>query len=659
MFDTVLIANRGEIAVRIIRTLRRMGIRSVAVYSDVDAGAPHVRAADRAIRLGPAAPEESYLHVRRVIEAAQRSGAQAVHPGYGFLSEHPALPHACVQAGVTFIGPPVDAIEAMADKARARQLMRQAGVPVLAGTDSGDLDDDGLIAAAVDIGLPIMVKPVAGGGGKGMTVVSGTARLRSALEAARRQARGAFGDDRLLLERFVARPRHIEVQILADDHGTVLHLGERECSLQRRHQKIIEEAPSPLLDDLTRRRIARTAVAAARACGYRSAGTVEFLASADAADDFFFLEMNTRLQVEHPVTEMVTGFDLVEWQIRVAGGEALSFAQADVRFVGHAIEARVYAEDPRRDFLPTGGTVRLYREPQGDGVRVDSGIAEGTAVPTVYDPLLAKVIAHGDSRAQALQRLHRALSDLTVLGVGTNVGFLRQLANDDGVRSGALDTELVERQLNILTSAVVPDHVLVAATLGHLAARERGPVRNAFDLTGGWRLGEHAWTILRLRTGDRATTLRVRGRTATAEIAIDDASPQPVRGRVDGSTLWMELNAETRQYTIAAYDDVIWISDRGDTWEVHQEPQLQAARHADATAGPVVAPMPGSVTAVHVRHGDAVSVGQTLVVLEAMKMEHQVVARTEGLVTDVAVRAGDHVEMEQTLLVIKTQDGKT
>jgi acetyl-CoA/propionyl-CoA carboxylase biotin carboxyl carrier protein len=658
-FDTVLVANRGEIAVRIMRTLHRLGVAAVAVYSDVDADAPHVRAADTALRLGPGPAAESYLHIDRVVAAARQAGAQAVHPGYGFLAENPAFASACVQAGLVFVGPSAEAIATMADKARARQLMAQAGVPVAPGTDSGDLDDDALVAAAHAMGPPLMVKPVAGGGGKGMVVVDDLDGLRGTLTAARRQARAAFADDRLLLERLVTRPRHIEVQVLADARGGVVHLGERECSLQRRHQKIIEEAPSPLLDDATRARICSSALEAAVACGYLGAGTVEFIVSDAAPSTFFFLEMNTRLQVEHPVTEMVTGLDLVEWQLRIAAGEPLSFGQADVATSGHAIEARVYAEDPARDFLPAGGTISVYTEPAGAGVRVDSGVAAGTTVPTSYDPLLAKVIAHGHDRTQALQRLDRALGGLTLLGVHTNTGFLRRLLADGDVRAGALDTGLVARHLDQLTTCPVPDHVLVAAALGHLTARERVDARNAFDLPGGWRLGEPAWAVLRLNSGDRTATVRVRGSSAAADVVIDDGATAGVHATISGDVMFVELSGRQRTYRVVEDGDMIWVGHQGAAWALRHQERLQASRHVDAGGGPVVSPLPGTVIAVETANGAAVSAGQVLLVIEAMKMEHQVVAPADGVVASLAVRAGDMVQMGQVLLVVEGSDAET
>ncbi len=444
MFSKVLVANRGEIAVRVIRTLRSLGIASVAVYSDADESAAHVLAADEAVRLGGAAAAESYLNINRIVAAAAGCGAQAVHPGYGFLAENAAFARACAAAGLTFIGPPPDAIEAMGDKIAAKARVAAAGVPVVPGAGAAGLSDEELIGQLNERWFPVLIKPSAGGGGKGMRVVDSPAGLPDALVAARRTAVAAFGDGTLLVERYVPAPRHIEIQVLADSHGTVIHLGERECSLQRRHQKVIEEAPSPLLSAQQRAAMGAAAVSAAASVGYTGAGTVEFIVDGAAPDEFFFMEMNTRLQVEHPVTELVYGLDLVEWQLRVAAGERLAFESA-LAMNGHAVEARVYAEDPARGFLPTGGTVLALRAPSGPGVRVDSALAEGVTVTSDYDPMLGKVIAWGPDRATALRRLDRALADTVVLGVGTNTGFLRALLADPDVRAGRLDTGLVER----------------------------------------------------------------------------------------------------------------------------------------------------------------------------------------------------------------------
>ncbi|MBW3602315.1 MAG: acetyl/propionyl-CoA carboxylase subunit alpha [Actinobacteria bacterium] len=660
MFDTVLVANRGEIAVRVIATLRRMGIRAAAVYSDADAGAPHVRAADVAVRLGAAAAADSYLHHGRVLEAADRVGAQAVHPGYGFLAESAAFARACADAGMVFVGPPAEAIEAMGDKIRAKAMMAEAGVPVVPGVHGHGASDAELAGAADALGFPLLVKPAAGGGGKGMRVVRALAALRGELAAARREARGAFGDDTILVERLVQPARHVEVQILADRHGAVVHLGERECSLQRRHQKIVEEAPSPLLGPAGRERLGAGAVDAARACGYTGAGTVEFLVPLDRSGDglsFFFLEMNTRLQVEHPVTEMVTGTDLVAWQLRVAAGESLSFGQDDVRVRGHAVEARVYAEDPARGFLPTGGTVLHAGTPGGEGVRVDSGIAEGVVVASHYDPLLAKVVAWAPDRVTALRRLRSALADAAVLGVTTNLAFLRALLADDEVVAARLDTGLVERRLGQLAPEGVPDDVLAAAALDRLRSLEPpGPVVDPFALPGGWRLGEHAWTTVRLRAAGREPAdVRIRGRAADAQVAVGDAAA--VRGAVEdhGGTLLVTVAGLTRRYRRASDGDTVWLARDGHVWALREEGGLEAARHdvAVPAAGRLLSPMPGTVTVVSVEKGQAVTAGQTLLVVEAMKMEHAISAPADGVVEELPVRPGDRVALQQPLVVVR------
>ncbi|HET9379215.1 MAG TPA: biotin carboxylase N-terminal domain-containing protein, partial [Streptomyces sp.] len=490
MFETVLVANRGEIAVRVIRTLRALGVRSVAVYSDADADARHVREADTAVRIGPAPAAESYLSVERLLEAAARTGAQAVHPGYGFLAENAGFARACAEAGLVFIGPPADAISLMGDKIRAKETVKAAGVPVVPGSSGSGLSDGELADAARGIGMPVLLKPSAGGGGKGMRLVREEALLADEIAAARREARASFGDDTLLVERWVDRPRHIEIQVLADGHGNVVHLGERECSLQRRHQKIIEEAPSVLLDEATRAAMGEAAVQAARSCGYRGAGTVEFIVPGGDPSSYYFMEMNTRLQVEHPVTELITGLDLVEWQLRVASGEPLAFGQDGIRLTGHAVEARICAEDPARGFLPSGGTVLRLREPQGDGVRTDSGLSEGTEVGSLYDPMLSKVIAYGPDRASALRRLRAALGRTVTLGVQTNAGFLRRLLAHPAVVAGELDTGLVEREVDALVPDEVPAEAYAAAAL--LRQARLAPVRDAagwadpFAAADGW-----------------------------------------------------------------------------------------------------------------------------------------------------------------------------
>ncbi|MGH3795147.1 MAG: acetyl/propionyl/methylcrotonyl-CoA carboxylase subunit alpha [Pseudonocardiaceae bacterium] len=656
LFDSVLVANRGEIAVRVIRTLRTMGIRAVAVYSDADADARHVRDADIAVRLGPAPAAQSYLQIERILDAAARTGAQAVHPGYGFLAENADFARACAEAGLVFVGPPADAIEAMGDKIRAKQTVAAAGVPVVPGSDGAGLDDAALAAAACGIGFPVLLKPSAGGGGKGMRAVRSAAGLADAITSARREAKGAFGDDTLLVERLVSACRHIEIQVLADAHGGALHLGERECSLQRRHQKIVEEAPSVLLDAATRARMGTAAVDVAKTVGYLGAGTVEFIVAADAPEQFFFMEMNTRLQVEHPVTELVTGLDLVELQLRVAAGEPLPLSQSDVRLDGHAVQARIYGEDPARGFLPTGGRVLQLREPAGRGVRVDSGLVEGGVVGSDYDPMLAKVIAHGPDRDTALRRLDAALGQTSVLGVGTNIAFLRALLADPDVIAGRLDTGLVERWVAGWTGDEPPDDVPAAAGLLALLALEpSGPVVDPFELPGGWRVGEPAWTRWRVQHGGHdPVEVRARGRAAAAEIAVGAGEPVLASARRDGGDLVVTLGGTTRRYTCALDGAVVWLGREGHSWALREQEPLDAARPAaDAVAaGPVRAPMPGTVTVVDVTEGRQVTAGTRLLVVEAMKMEHTLTAPIDGVVRDLRVRPGGTVDRDELLMVI-------
>jgi acetyl-CoA/propionyl-CoA carboxylase, biotin carboxylase, biotin carboxyl carrier protein len=658
-FDTVLIANRGEIAVRVIRTLRAMGIRSVAVFSDADAGARHVAEADVAVRIGPASARDSYLNIDAVVAAARRTGAQAVHPGYGFLAENAAFARACAEAGLVFVGPPADAIELMGDKIRAKETVRAAGVPVVPGSSGSGLTDAQLIEASREIGMPVLLKPSAGGGGKGMRLVHEESRLADEIAAARREARGSFGDDTLLVERWIDRPRHIEIQVLADAHGQVIHLGERECSLQRRHQKVIEEAPSVLLDEATREAMGAAAVRAARSCGYTGAGTVEFIVPGRDPGEYSFMEMNTRLQVEHPVTEYVTGLDLVEWQLRVAAGEPLRHGQQDVRLSGHSVEARICAEtvsvrEGARGFLPSGGTVLALREPGGEHVRTDSGLAEGTEVGSAYDPMLAKVIAHGPDRATALRRLRAALAETVVLGVATNTGFLRRLLAHPDVVTGDLDTGLVERALDTLVETGVPPEVYGAAALARQLALEpeSGGWVDPFSVPSGWRLGESAWTAYRLGTpGGETVEVRVLGRAHGAQVAIGDAAP--VAARLDqGADGRLHLVWDGVAHTFHHAGD--WLGRDGDSWAVHtHDPVAEALRDASAAGGDILtAPMPGTVTVVKAAVGDEVKAGQGLLVVEAMKMEHVIVAPHDGTVSALDVSPGAVVAMDEPLITV-------
>ncbi|MEU5147234.1 acetyl-CoA carboxylase biotin carboxylase subunit [Streptomyces yangpuensis] len=669
MFSTVLVANRGEIAVRVIRTLRELGIRSVAVFSDADADARHVREADTAVRIGPAAAAESYLSVERLLDAAKRTGAEAVHPGYGFLAENAAFAQACAEAGLAFIGPPASAISLMGDKIRAKETVKAAGVPVVPGSSGSGLTDAELVAASSEIGMPVLLKPSAGGGGKGMRLVRDEAVLAEEIAAARREARSSFGDDTLLVERWVDRPRHIEIQVLADAHGNVVHLGERECSLQRRHQKVIEEAPSVLLDEKTRAAMGAAAVDAARSCGYVGAGTVEFIVPGGDPSSYYFMEMNTRLQVEHPVTELITGLDLVELQLRVASGEALPVTQDDIRLTGHAIEARVCAEDPARGFLPSGGTVLALSEPSGGAVRTDSGLTAGVPVGSTYDPMLSKVIVHGPDRPAALRMLRAALADTVILGVQTNAGFLRRLLAHPDVVSGDLDTGLVERDLAGLLPEGVPPEVYAAAALleaplgrPHTPARPGGWV-DPFDAANGWRLGgTPAWTVHHFRLpGQDPVEVRTRKVGAEQDILLDavDSGAAPARARIVSRTpgaLTLELDGVTHRFTHAASPEGAWLGRDADSWHVQHHDPVSAHGTASAGADTLAAPMPGTVTVVKVAVGDKVTAGQSLLVVEAMKMEHVISAPHAGTVTELDVSPGTTVAMDQVLAVVTADE---
>ncbi|WP_435110288.1 acetyl/propionyl/methylcrotonyl-CoA carboxylase subunit alpha [Nocardiopsis synnemataformans] len=662
---TVLVANRGEIALRILRTLNLMGIGSVAVYTDADADAPHTLAADLALRV------DGYLNVGAIVAAAVEGGATMVHPGYGFLSENPGFARACADAGLTFVGPPAEAIEAMGDKIRAKDTVAAAGVPVLGGfteRPGQPLDDDALLDAAAGTGYPLLIKPSAGGGGKGMRSVHSPDDLAASAAAARREALASFGDSTLLVERLVERPRHIEVQVLADGHGNVVHLGERECSLQRRHQKVVEEAPSPLLTDAQRATMGEAAVAAARSCGYVGAGTVEFIAEtgADGELSFSFLEMNTRLQVEHPVTEKVVtvrgerGIDLVELQVRVAMGEPLPFAQEDVSWHGHAVESRIYAEDADRGFLPTGGPILSLTEPSGHEVRVDSGIAEGGEITSVFDPMLAKVITWGPDRARALRRMDHALAEYLLLGCVTNTAFLRRLLRHPRVVAGDLSTDLIGSDPPEPAPESLPEEVYAAAALDHQLDLEGPATADRFAVPDGWRMGEPAWTPWRLRAPRHdPAVVRVRrvGRD-TYWVRVGAGEPVAARVRRSPDNDWLTVTYAGRRRAYRRADDPAtghrWLGTGGTAWSLHEEPVAAALREDDAAAdGTVRSPMPGTVLSVAVRVGQAVSAGTPLAVVEAMKMEHSVTSPVDGTVATVAVRPGASVPMDAVLVTVE------
>ena len=620
MFGTVLVANRGEIACRIIRTLRVLGIRSIAVYSDADAGARHVSLADVAVRIGTASAADSYLNIPRIIRAALETGAQAIHPGYGFLAENADFAGACVEAGIVFIGPGVEALAVMGDKIRAKKQVSDRGVPVVPGVADPSLSNSELAEAALAVGFPLLVKPSAGGGGKGMQLVETADRLDEAIVSARREALSSFGDDTVFIERFVSRPRHIEVQVLADNDGTTVHLGERECSLQRRHQKVIEEAPSPLLDEETRAHIGEAACETARSVGYRGAGTVEFIVSADAPDEFFFMEMNTRLQVEHPVTELVTGIDLVEWQLRIAAGEPLDFGQADVRLTGHAIEARIYAEDPQNGFLPTGGRVLGLQEASGDGIRVDSSLVAGLEVSADYDPMLAKVIAHGPDRTAALARLRAALRHTTVVGVTTNIEFLGLLLEDADVAAGRLDTELIARRLDTLAFAQPDEQLLARAALILFGSTWDAAPDSPWQVRDGWRVGSHAPSVFRLMVAESESVVRVTGTPDRAMVRVEGGAELyagvVLSARSQVATARTTIGGRSIESQWARSGDILHFVEEGRSWVIHIATKAPRAVANSVSVPELRSPMPGAVVAIHVSDGDEVPEGAAIIVVK-------------------------------------------
>ncbi|MFB9073462.1 acetyl/propionyl/methylcrotonyl-CoA carboxylase subunit alpha [Citricoccus parietis] len=666
MFKTVLIANRGEIACRVIRTLRSMGIRSVAVYSDADAGARHVRLADAAVRLGPAPAAQSYLDIDAVLAAARSTGAEAIHPGYGFLAENAAFAQACAEAGIVFIGPEAESIRVMGDKITAKNAVEARGVPTVPGIAKPGMDNDALTAAAPGIGYPLLIKPSAGGGGKGMHVVEAEDQLATSLDAARREAAASFGDDTLFLERYVTTPRHIEVQVLADAHGHVIHLGERECSLQRRHQKVIEEAPSPLLDEATRARIGEAACETARSVGYRGAGTVEFIVPADSPDEFFFMEMNTRLQVEHPVTEEITGVDLVEQQLRIAAGQVLELDQEDIVLDGHSIETRIYAEDPSAGFLPTGGLVEHVRHPEGEGVRVDTALEDGLSVSIDYDPMLAKVITWGRDREEARARMVAALENTAVVGFTTNVEFLRALLELPAVIAGDLDTGLIAREFDSIRFAEPGKREFREAAL--LMDAARGSSTDPWRRRDGWRLGAPAPRRFPLVAADGTTRMVLLSGTVDAPAVVAegdagvtaDANTGPDVGRSGslpafvkrrGQDVTVTIGGVGRSFTAVVGPEGVQLTRLGalfDIRRVRADHSIQGEAESNPT---LTSPMPGTVLLTPVADGDVVSEGDAVLVVEAMKMEHVIRATVAGTVA-LHAAVGDAVSRGQVLAVI-------
>ena len=682
MFRTLLIANRGEIAVRIARTARRLGIRTVAVFSEADAGALHVAAADCAYPIGPAPARDSYLNIDRILNAARASGAEAIHPGYGFLSENPAFAEACAAAGIIFVGPPANAMRAMGSKSAAKALMARSAVPLLPGYHGDEQDPSFLQDQATRIGYPVVIKAVSGGGGRGMRVVEAASAFATALDSARQEAASSFGDDRVLVERYLQRPRHIEVQVFADTHGKAVHLFERDCSAQRRHQKVIEEAPAPGLTDEMRTAMGQAAVAAARAVGYVGAGTVEFVADAGG---FYFLEMNTRLQVEHPVTEMVTGYDLVEWQLRVAAGERLPAMQQDIRLSGHAFEARIYAEDPARDFAPSIGQLTAFRLPPPDAqVRIDTGFATGDTVSVHYDAMLAKLICHGPSRELALGTLSRALRASHVAGLTSNLDLLGRIANHPAFLAGGIDTGFIAREAaTLLVSAPPPPpSVLAIAALAELLAEDEAAAHHAAasaDPHSPWNARDQWWVNAapvrelafhhgdavfpvmvqragdwwRLAVGDQVVLGQVRRHDdGTLALVLNDRSGEPEVGRViPPATQGVHSRA-----VVTRVGETITLRHDGDTYRLRLPDPIAEADDGAGSGDRLVAPIPGRVTQVLATPGQVVTRGEVLVVLEAMKTVFRLSAPMDATVAGVGCAADQTVQEGQVLVTFARGD---
>ncbi len=657
MFQTLLIANRGEIACRIIRTARRMGITTIAVYSDADANAQHVQQADTAIRLGPAAARDSYLNITAILDAAQRTGAHAIHPGYGFLSENPDFADACVAAGIIFVGPTGASMRAMGSKSAAKSLMENSGVPLLPGYHGEDQTPSALGQHAARIGFPVVIKAVAGGGGRGMRVVHAADDFAAALASAQQEGAAAFGNQNVLVERYLPRPRHIEVQIFGDTHGNVVHLFERDCSTQRRHQKIIEEAPAPGITDATRTALGNAAIAAARAVNYQGAGTVEFVMDATG---FYFLEMNTRLQVEHPVTEAITGFDLVEWQLRIAAGEFLPVTQEKITATGHAFEVRVYAEDPARDFAPSIGRLSAFQMPTQDA-RVDAGFVRGDNVSIHYDAMLAKLIVHAPTRAEALGKLRRALAHTNITGVAHNLDLLDRIAAHPDFAAGGIDTGFIARHADaLLAPQAAPDAtVLVLAALGIIAqeANDAAQVAAASaDPHSPWHCTDLWWPntrrsrVFAIDDGDSTHELRLTQEGDAVTIHIGDAAHAARLPGIDEGRLTATLNGQRHIANFTHLGEDITLRHNGATWQLRLPDAAAHAEDADTAGTRMLAPLPGQVTQILATEGQIVVRGDVLVVLEAMKTVFRLTATGPGTVAAIACRAGDMVQEGQVLV---------
>ncbi|MDZ4313299.1 MAG: acetyl/propionyl/methylcrotonyl-CoA carboxylase subunit alpha [Azonexus sp.] len=653
MFNKILIANRGEIACRIIKTARRMGIRTVAVYSEADANARHVRLADEAVLLGPAAARESYLVADKIVDACLRTGAQAVHPGYGFLSENADFADALAASGIAFIGPPASAIRAMGSKSEAKKLMGKAKVPLTPGYHGDDQNPDLLHREADQISYPVLIKAAAGGGGKGMRLVEKSADFPDALASCKREAISSFGDDHVLIEKYITKPRHIEIQVFADTFGHCVYLFERDCSVQRRHQKVLEEAPAPGMTPERRREMGEAAVAAAQAVGYVGAGTVEFIANQDGS--FYFMEMNTRLQVEHPVTEMISGQDLVEWQLRVASGQPLPLAQSQLQIRGHALEARIYAEDADKGFLPsTGQLIRLRPPVESIHVRVDTGVEEGDEITPFYDPMIAKLIVWDEHREAALARMRKALADYQIAGVTTNIDFLARLVACPAFADADLDTGLIERQKDFLFPAAqaVPRDALLVATVGELLweqhaarlqAKTSGDPWSPWHARDGWRMNLCAARIIGFRDGDSLIEAQVRYQGDQWQITLNGATTLARGKKLEGDGFAVELDDRRLLASLVAVDDKRSIFLQGATHLLRRDDPLHLVEAGGAQGGGLTAPMPGKVVALLAQPGQKVEKGAPLLILEAMKMEHTITAPGAGVVKAFCYAAGEQV----------------
>ncbi|HJW25746.1 MAG TPA: acetyl/propionyl/methylcrotonyl-CoA carboxylase subunit alpha [Rhodocyclaceae bacterium] len=660
MFTKILIANRGEIACRVIKTARRMGICTVAVYSEADADARHVRLADEAVLLGPAAARESYLVADKIIAAAQATGAQAIHPGYGFLSENEDFAEACAASGLVFIGPPAAAIRAMGSKSAAKSLMEKARVPLTPGYHGDNQEPAFLKEQADAIGYPVLIKASAGGGGKGMRLVERGEDFAAALASCQREAASSFGDDKVLVEKYLIRPRHIEIQVFGDSHGNCVYLFERDCSVQRRHQKVLEEAPAPGMTAERRRQMGEAAVAAAKAVGYQGAGTVEFIANQDGS--FYFMEMNTRLQVEHPVTEMITGQDLVEWQLRVAAGQPLPLCQDALEIRGHALEARIYAEDASKGFLPsTGRLVSLVPPPESLNVRVDTGVEQGDEITPHYDPMIAKLIVWDEHREAALARMRRALADYRVAGVTTNIDFLSRLVACPAFAGADLDTGLIERQKDFLFPAPqpVPRDVLLVAAVGELlweqhaarqAARSSGDPWSPWHARDGWRMNLSAARCINFRDGDSLHEVQVRYGRDEWQLSLQGESAVARGRKLEGDRFAVELDNRRLIASLVAVEDRRHIFLNGATHVLLRDDPLHLVEAGGAQGGGLTAPMPGKVVAHLAQPGQKVEKGAPLLILEAMKMEHTITAPARGTVKAFCFAAGEQVTDGAALL---------